>query len=72
MAFTLGQFHAVLDLRDGSGKPYLLIGGQAVGYWASRYTIDVVSEKWLQFTSKGIDFQGGREDVVHAKDSSVS
>jgi hypothetical protein len=63
--FALEEFHRVLSQRDGKGRPYLLIGGQAVYFWASRYAADESGvEQWRPFTSKDIDFQGGREDVV--------
>jgi hypothetical protein len=30
--FSLQQFSEVLKIRDETGQPYLLIGGQAVNY----------------------------------------
>jgi hypothetical protein len=36
VGFSLQQFSEVLNLRDATGQPYLLIGGQAVNYWAER------------------------------------
>ena len=35
--YRLEQFGQVLNLRNRDNAPYLLIGGQAVNYWASRY-----------------------------------
>jgi hypothetical protein len=62
--FALDQFTAVLGTRGPDGRPYLLIGGQAVYYWASRYMVDEPSlEQWKPFTSKDIDFQGGLQDL---------
>ena len=65
MGFTLGQFSEVLKIRDAAGRPYVLIGGQAVNYWAERY---FEREPQLQslrpFTSADIDFQGTADDVV--------
>ena len=47
-----------------AGQPYVLIGGQAVNYWAERYLPTEPQLKRLQpFTSEDIDFKGGREDV---------
>lgn len=67
MPFALEQFEAVLRLRRESGEPHLLIGGQAVYFWASRYLAqEPCLEQWRPFTSKDIDFQGGRADVVRA------
>jgi hypothetical protein len=63
--FALEQFGHVLAQRDARGKPYVLIGGQAVYFWASRYAAEERGvEQWRPFTSKGIDFQGGRDDVL--------
>ena len=43
-----------------TGQPYLLIGGQAVNYWAERYLATEPQLKSLQpFTSEDIDFKGG-------------
>ena len=35
--YRLEQFGQVLNLRNRDNAPYLLIGGRAVNYWASRY-----------------------------------
>jgi hypothetical protein len=65
MAFSLEQFGPVLDLRDRNGNPYLLIGGQAVCFWATRYLTEEDSlQQWIPFVSKDIDFQGGRDDLI--------
>ena len=37
VGFSLDQFSEILKVRDAAGKPYVLIGGQAVNYWAERY-----------------------------------
>ncbi len=37
MGFSLQQFSALFKIRDAAGQPYVLIGGQAVNYWAERY-----------------------------------
>jgi hypothetical protein len=37
VGFSLDQFSEILKVRDVAGKPYILIGGQAVNYWAERY-----------------------------------
>jgi hypothetical protein len=34
VGFSFDQFSEILKVRDAAGKPYLLIGGQAVNYWA--------------------------------------
>jgi hypothetical protein len=64
VGFTLRQFSAVFKLRDASGQPYVLIGGQAVNYWAERYrTVAPQLEQFQPFTSEDIDLKGTREDV---------
>jgi hypothetical protein len=68
--FSLQQFTAVFELRNAVGKPYVIIGGQAVNYWAETYLEKEPGlAQWLPFTSKDIDFQGDRRDVLRiAKD----
>jgi hypothetical protein len=62
--YRLEQFSRVFDLRNSEGKPYLLIGGQAVNYWAERYLKEDPNLEQLQpFTSEDIDFKGNRSDV---------
>ena len=64
--FTLQQFSEVLQIRNPVGLPYILIGGQAVNYWAGRYlTTESDLQKHIPFTSEDIDFSGNREDVRH-------
>lgn len=41
--YRLEEFSSVFDLRDSEGKPYLLIGGQAVNYRAERYLTTIRS-----------------------------
>jgi hypothetical protein len=71
--FSLQQFNAVFDLRNAEGQPYVIIGGQAVGYWAETYLEEEPElSQWLPFSSKDIDLQGDREDVLRiAKDLSA-
>jgi hypothetical protein len=64
VGFSLQQFSEVLKIRDAAGQPYLLIGGQAVNYWAEHYLhTDPQLEKLKPFTSEDIDFKGGSADV---------
>ena len=45
----------------------MLIGGQAVNYWAETYlSKEPLLAIWLPFTSEDIDFHGGRDDVIRA------
>jgi hypothetical protein len=64
VGFSLHQFSEVFKIRDAAGKPYLIIGGQAVNYWAGRYLSTEPELASLQpFTSQDIDFKGGTDDV---------
>jgi len=63
-SFTLQQFSEIFQVRNPAGLPYVLIGGQAVNYWAERYLADEPElRKHLPFTSADIDFRGDRDDV---------
>lgn len=62
--YSLHQFSEVFKIRDSAGQPYILIGGQAVNYWAERYLAAEPQLKTLRpFTSQDIDFVGTHEDV---------
>ncbi len=64
--FTIQQFSDILQIRNPEGRPYILIGGQAVNYWAGRYlAYEAGLKKHIPFTSEDIDFCGNREDVRH-------
>ena len=64
MGFSLRQFSEVFKIRDATGQPYILIGGQAVNYWAERYrAIEPQLEALQPFTSEDIDFKGDQADV---------
>jgi len=65
MRFSLEQFSGVFKIRNADGQPFLLIGGQAVNYWATRYLEQEPDLKsWQPFASKDIDFQGNLDDVL--------
>lgn len=64
--FRLGSFAAALALRNPGGRPYVLIGGQAVNFWAERYLEDEPAlRKFAPFTSRDIDYFGGKADVEY-------
>ena len=64
--YRLDQFDRVLALRNRDGLPYLLIGGQAVNFWAGLYAVRESALADLKpFTSEDIDFKGDRSDVEH-------
>jgi hypothetical protein len=64
VGFALRQFSEVFKIRDAAGQPYVLIGDQAVNYWAERFLTAEPQLKPLQpFTSEDIDFKGGHADV---------
>jgi hypothetical protein len=67
--------HEVFDVvRASGGTNAVLIGGQAIGYWAERYSArSPALTAFAPFTSSDIDFQGTPEDArrfaaaVHAE-----
>jgi hypothetical protein len=64
VGFFLQQFSDVFKIRNAGGQPYVLIGGQAVNYWAGRYlAVEPELQKFQPFTSEDIDFKGTHEDV---------
>lgn len=64
VGFSLQQFSDVFKIRNADGQPYVLIGGQAVNYWAERYlAAEPELQKFLPFTSEDIDFKGSHDDV---------
>ena len=64
--FTLQQFSEIFQVRNPDGIPYVLIGGQAVNYWAEHYlAVEPELQKYVPFTSGDIDFRGNRDDVQH-------
>lgn len=64
VAFSLQQFSAVFKIRDEAGQPYVLVGGQAVNYWAEHYLSQEPELNSLRpFTSEDIDFKGNHDDV---------
>jgi len=59
---SLREFSEVFKLRSAAGRPYVLIGGQAVNYWAERYLkSEPELERLLPFTSEDIDFKWERQ-----------
>jgi hypothetical protein len=64
MRFSLRHFTDVFKIRSANGQPPVLIGGQAVNYWAELYSNEEPGLiKWRPFASEDIDFQGTRQDV---------
>ncbi len=63
--FALEELTALFAALERIDRPCVLMGGQAVCYWASRYlpTEPVLQEfaRLSAFVSKDIDFQGGLE-----------
>ena len=54
--YRLEEFAQVFDLRDSDGRPFLLIGGQAVNYWAERYRS--IEPSLELFQSEGAKIRG--------------
>jgi hypothetical protein len=64
VAFSLAQFLGAFEIRNNSVNPYVIIGGQAVNFWAETYLhAEPELAAFLPFVSKDIDFLGGRNDV---------
>ena len=64
--FTLQQFSEIFLVRNPAGIPYVLVGGQAVNYWAEHcLAAEPALQKYVPFTSGDIDFRGNRDDVRH-------
>jgi hypothetical protein len=64
VGFSLHQFSEVFKIRDAAGQPYVLVGGQAVNFWAEHYLSQEPELQALRpFTSEDIDFKGTHADV---------
>ena len=62
--FTLQQFSGLFHIRNPEGRHYIIIGGQAVNYWAERYLgVEPELHEHAPFTSADIDYCGNRDDV---------
>lgn len=62
--FSLPEFAGAFEIRNAEGKPHIIIGGQAVNYWADTYlSAEPELAAFLPFVSKDIDFIGGLADV---------
>lgn len=62
--FNLEAFSEALTLRNPDGQPYVLIGGQAVNFWAERYLkTESALRDYAPFTSGDIDYFGSKADV---------
>ncbi len=62
--FEPGELREILFCLSEEAPDLILVGGQAVNFWAVRYYED--SEQWnaLQpYASEDIDFLGSRKDV---------
>ncbi len=63
--YELTQFRPLFTTIAQSNDSFVLIGGQAVNYWAERYLSDESElRKLAPFTSSDIDFLGTREEVA--------
>lgn len=53
------------DLLEHLPATCILIGGQAIAWWAEKYSVKTQGGTLLNPTSKDIDFWGTNEDLVH-------
>lgn len=62
---SFGEMKRLFEVLERLGHPCVLIGGQAVSYWARRYVDESPAlaqmERIVPFVSKDVDFQGCRE-----------
>lgn len=57
----------MLAQRDGAGRPFTIVGGQAVNYWAERYVVrEPALGVFRPFTSKDLDLVGTTADARQA------
>jgi hypothetical protein len=60
----LEAFGTVLRQHDGTGQPFIIVGGQAANIWAAYYLPrEPRLEAHLPFTSKDLDLIGTKEDA---------
>ena len=65
--FSLPEFAGAFEIRNSEGLPHIIIGGQAVNYWAETYLASEPELACFQpFVSKDIDFIGHLDDVLNA------
>lgn len=56
--------HALLDKLRPAASDIVLIGGQALNFWAERYSSAPELARGAPYTSKDIDFYGQQEHVT--------
>lgn len=66
--FALEELTFLLAALERIGQPCVLMGGQAVCYWARRYLPEEPALQEIalinEFVSKDVDFQGGRDAAL--------
>jgi hypothetical protein len=61
----LGEYLALLSQRDSAGCPFIIVGGQAVNFWAALYLpCEPRLQKHLPLTSKDLDLIGTKEEAA--------
>jgi hypothetical protein len=62
---TLDHYLCLLDQRDSNGNPLIIVGGQAVNFWANKYhESEKELRKFRPYTSDDIDFYGLKEEAI--------
>ena len=60
----LAAFLTVLQRRDSGGQPFVIVGGQAVNFWAEMFlAVEPRLSTHLPFTSKDLDLIGTKQDA---------
>jgi hypothetical protein len=66
----LEEYLTLLQQRDGQGRPFVIVGGHAVNFWAKLHLErEPALREFLPFTSKDLDVIGTKADatrVAHA------
>ncbi len=60
---TLDHYLHLIKQTDSTGKPLIIVGGQAVNFWANKYTKEKELQNFKPYTSDDIDFYGLKEEA---------
>jgi len=61
----LGEYLALLSQRDATGRPFIIVGGQAANFWAALYLPrEPRLQQYLPLTSKDLDVIGTKSEAA--------